>query len=191
MEGDAVAGLLFGLLCVGLVLLLVLAIPLYTIIVGFHRRGKLKKELETGEPALQHLVRTNTEAAGHTGGTTLVMGTVAYAADGPSRWATQWRNFFGGGAVSLTEQADLARRLAIMRMLQHAQSMGATGVTNVRIGTSELFSGSSQRSTLVIELLAYGTALLSAPERSQPTPQAGQVPQFSPDEPTRVRPPAQ
>ncbi len=167
MDADAVGGLVFGLLCIGMVLLLALGLPLYTVLVGFHRRQQLQQELGAAEPRLQQLVRTNTEAAEHDAGTTLVLGTVAYAADGPSRWATQWRNFFGGGAVSLTEQADLARRLAVVRMLTHAQAMGAHGVANVRVETSEIFSGSSQRSTMIIELLAYGTALLPAQPATQ------------------------
>jgi uncharacterized protein YbjQ (UPF0145 family) len=190
MSGDAVAGLVFGLLCVGLVLLLVLAIPLYSILVGFHRRSKIKEQLAHTEPQLQQLVQTNTEAAGHAGSTALALGTVAYAADGPSRLATQWRSFFGGQAVSLTEQADLARRLAIVRMLEQARGLGAIGVANVRVETSEIFSGQGRNSAMVIELLAYGTALLPAAEPPQPPAQAQQVPQFLPDEPTRVRPPA-
>lgn len=62
---------------------------------------------------------------------------------------------------SMTEQADMARKLAYLRMLEDAQRRGATSVSNVRFETSELFSGqSAQQGALVIEMLAYGTTLI-------------------------------
>jgi uncharacterized protein YbjQ (UPF0145 family) len=190
MDGGEVAALLFGLACIGLVLLLALGLPLYSLIVGFRRRHRAQHDVATAEPQLARLVRTTTEAGDHRGPTTLVTGNVAYAADFPSRWATQWRNLVGGKATSLSEQADLARRIAMVRMLEEADRMGASGVANVRMTTSEIFSGNGQRGALVIELLAYGTALLPPAQPPTPTPPA--TPPTAAglpfDEPTRVRP---
>lgn len=162
MNADILLALLFGLGCVGLVLVLVLGIPAYSVIVGFRRRRRAQEYVAAAEPALQQLVTTNLAAADHSGGTTLVLGAVAYAADFPSRWVSQWKNLFGGGMVSMTEQADLARRIAQVRMFEDAQRHGALGVANIRFETNELFSGNRQNSMVVIEMLAYGTALLPA-----------------------------
>jgi len=135
----------------------------YGIAMGFARRNRLATQLAAEEPRLAHLVRTNTQPVGHSGPVALVLGNVAFAADAPSRWAASWRTLFGGRADSLTMQADMARRLATVRMLHQAERMGAVAVTNVRYETSEIFSGRSQQSMMVIELLAYGNALVPAP----------------------------
>ncbi|GAB3108838.1 hypothetical protein GCM10027055_06320 [Janibacter alkaliphilus] len=163
MSGDTVAGVVVGLLCLAPFLLLPTALLGYSVIVGFRRRRRVQEQLAGEEPRLGHLLGPNVEAPGHPGGTTLVTGTVAYAADFPSRWATSWRTLVGGSAVSLTEQVDLSRRLAVVRMLQEAERMGATSVANVRLETSEIGGGTQQsgrQGAMVVEMLAYGTALL-------------------------------
>lgn len=168
---------LFWALLVPVVLpLLAAATFAYGIAMGFVRRNRLATQLAAEEPRLAHLVRTNTQSGEHSGPVALVMGNVAYAADAPSRWAASWRTIFGGRADSMTMQADMARRLATVRMLHHAERMGAVAVTNVRFETSEVFSGRGERSMMVIELLAYGNALVPAP--AAPSPQ----------DVTRVRP---
>jgi uncharacterized protein YbjQ (UPF0145 family) len=158
--------------------LLALAFFGYGIVWGFVRRGRLQAQLAEEEPRLAHLVRTNIEDVAHDGPVSLVMGNVAYGADAPSRWASTWRNIFGGRADSLTMQADMARRLATVRMLHQAQRMGAVAVTNVRYETSEIFSGRGEQAMLVIEMLAYGNALVPAahavpPRDAAPPPPRG------------------
>lgn len=135
----------------------------YGIIWGFVRRGRLAAQLAEEEPRLAHLLQVNVQEVPHDGPVSLVMGNVAYGADAPSRWASGWRNLFGGRADSLTMQADMARRLATVRMLHQAQRMGAVAVTNIRYETSEIFSGRGEQAMLVIEMLAYGNALVPAP----------------------------
>ncbi|WP_460706100.1 YbjQ family protein [Myceligenerans halotolerans] len=153
---------------VAVILLLPLLVLLLTgvrFLVGFARRGRLIRYLDAEEPRLGHLFRTNVEQQ-HDGPISLVAGNVAYAADAPSRWAAQWRALVGGRAASLSLQTDLARRLAVVRMLQEAERLSATGVSNVRLETSELASGGAKNPrTMVIELLAYGNALLPHPSR--------------------------
>lgn len=167
---DALLPVLLGLGFALLLLLLVLGLPLYMVLAGFARRKRTARSLEEREPRLTQLVCTNVEAADHTGPTALVLGNVAYAADAPSRLASQWRTVFGGSMASLTMQADMARRLAVVRMLEDARRRGAVGVANVRVETSEVFSGGRNDQRMVLELLAYGTALLPAPTTQSASP---------------------
>lgn len=162
MESGDVVGILVGTLCCLLVLGIPLAIPVYALVAGRRRRRETQHQLATREPRLQHLLRLSTEVPDHPGPIALVHGGVAYAADFPSRWATGWRNLAGGHARSLTEQVDMARRLATVRMLEQAAARGAVAVTNVRIETShiDMNGGSRGQQALIIDMLVYGTALL-------------------------------
>ncbi|WP_203338081.1 YbjQ family protein [Nocardioides limicola] len=169
MEGSGgLLGALFALIFVVIIVLIVLS-PLlilgYGIVVGFQRRTRVQQYLAAEEPRLAHLLTSNVQQPEHPGGTALALGSVAYAADAPSRFVSSWRNLFGGKLESMSEQAEIARRLAVVRMLEHAAQLGATGVSNVRIETSEVFSGSGRSQRMVLELLAYGNALLPAPQR--------------------------
>lgn len=155
--------LLFGFVFPVVLPLMLLASMGYGLVWGFVRRNRTIAWLASEEPRLAHLFRVNTEQIAHHGPVTLVVGNVAYAADAPSRLAMTWRTLIGGRADSLTFQTDLARRIAIVRMLQQAEAARAIGVTNVRIETSEIFSGDGERGRMVIELLAYGNALIPAP----------------------------
>lgn len=180
MESGDVAGLVFGTLCCLLVVGLPLSIPVYALIVGFRRRKAAQELVAAREPQLAHLLQLNTEVPRHPGPTALVHGTVAYAADFPSRWAAGWRNIAGGHAQSLHQQIDLARRLATVRMLEQATARGAVGVANLRIETShiDVKSGARNQQSLVIDVFVYGTALLPSRDAGPPQPPA----------PTGVRP---
>lgn len=170
MDSGDLAGLIFGTLCCLVVVGIPAGIPLYALIVGFRRRKATEQHLATREPRLEHLLQLSTELPTHPGPTTLVHGSVAYAADFPSRWATGWRNLFGGEAQSLNHQVGLARRLATLRMLEQAAAQGAVGVANVRLETShiDMNGGSRGQQALIIDMLVYGTALL--PGGALPTP---------------------
>lgn len=178
MESGDLAGLIFGTLCCLLVAGIPVGLPLYALIMGFRRRKATERRLAEGEPRLEHLLQLSTEVPEHPGPTALVHGSVAYAADFPSRWATGWRNLVGGEAQSLNRQVGLARRLATLRMLEHAAAQGAVGVANVRIETShiDMSSGSRGQQALVIDMLVYGTALLpsSGDSGQKPAPPPGQ-----------------
>lgn len=176
MEPGDLAGLLVGSLCCLLVVAVPLGITVYALIVGLRRRRATERHLAEGEPRLEHLLQLSTEVPTHPGPTALVHGSVAYAADFPSRWATGWRTIVGGEAQSLNHQVGLARRLATLRMLEHAAAQGAVGVANVRIETShiDMSSGSRGQQALIVDMLVYGTALLPAPSPGpQPPPPTG------------------
>lgn len=174
MESGDLAGIVVGSLCCLLVVALALALPTYALVVGFRRRKATQELLADREPRLAHLIQLSTEVPGHPGPTVLVHGSVAYTADFPSRWATGWRNIVGGHAQSLHEQVDLARRLATLRMLEQAAAQGAVAVANVRLETShiDMNSGNRGQQALIIDMLAYGTALLPAtgPARREARP---------------------
>lgn len=170
MESGDLAGVLVGTLCCLLVAGVPALLPLYALVVGFRRRKALQELLATREPRLAHLLQLSTEVPTHPGPTALVHGSVAYAADLPSRWATGWRKIVGGHARSLNEQVDMARRLATVRMLEQAAAQGAVGVANVRLETShiDMNSGSRGQQAMIIDMLAYGTALLPADGGQRP-----------------------
>ncbi len=62
------------------------------------------------------------------------------------------KNIIGGELKGYTELLGEARRQALDRMVQEAQSVGANAVVNVRFSTSSVAQGAA-------ELFAYGTAV--------------------------------
>jgi uncharacterized protein YbjQ (UPF0145 family) len=65
------------------------------------------------------------------------------------------RNLTGGELKAYSELLTKARDEAISRMVDDAQSLGADGVVNVRMETSEVVKGGA-------EVIAYGTAVTFA-----------------------------
>ena len=63
------------------------------------------------------------------------------------------KNIFGGELKAYTELLEDARREAIERMCQQAESIGANAVLNVRFSTSSVAQGAA-------ELFVYGTAVV-------------------------------
>ncbi len=62
------------------------------------------------------------------------------------------RSIVGGEIKEYTEALSEARELAIERMTNEAESMGADAIISVRFTTSQVISGAA-------ELMAYGTAV--------------------------------
>ena len=62
------------------------------------------------------------------------------------------KNLIGGELKGYTELLGDARRQALDRMVQEAQSVGANAVVNIRFSTSSVAQGAA-------ELFAYGTAV--------------------------------
>lgn len=63
-----------------------------------------------------------------------------------------FRNLVGGEVVSYTKMLGEARDIAVERMVNQAQSMGADAVVNVRFSSASVMEGAA-------ELLAWGTAV--------------------------------
>ena len=62
------------------------------------------------------------------------------------------KTLVGGEIKSYTEMLTEARQLAVKRMVDEAQALGANGVINVRYSSSSVMQGAA-------EVIAYGTAV--------------------------------
>ena len=63
-----------------------------------------------------------------------------------------FRNVVGGEIKEYTDMLAEAREIALKRMEEKAQKLGADAVINIRFMTSSIMGGAA-------ELLAYGTAV--------------------------------
>jgi len=70
-----------------------------------------------------------------------------------------FRSLAGGEITEYTQLLEQARHEALARLTQHAQSLGANAVLSVGFDTSEM-------SEIMTEIMAYGTAVVVAPEPS-------------------------
>lgn len=63
-----------------------------------------------------------------------------------------FRNLVGGEVGSYTKMLAESRDVAIQRMIQQAQQMGADAIVNVRFSSASIMEGAA-------EILAWGTAV--------------------------------
>lgn len=88
----------------------------------------------------------------------LVSGNVVISVDYFKRFIANLRNLFGGRVTSYETLLDRARREAVLRMKEEAQTHGAEMVFNIKIQTAGIHQGKGS-SIGSVEVLAYGTAL--------------------------------
>ena len=69
-----------------------------------------------------------------------------------------FKHLFGGEMKGYSGMCSDARRLALVRMLQEAEKIGADAVCNVRFETATITSGDDKQKSGGVELLVYGTA---------------------------------
>ncbi len=62
------------------------------------------------------------------------------------------KTLVGGEVTEYTEMLNQARQIAVKRMVDEAQAMGADAVVNVRYASSSVMQGAA-------EVIAYGTAV--------------------------------
>jgi uncharacterized protein YbjQ (UPF0145 family) len=62
------------------------------------------------------------------------------------------RNLAGGEIIEYTEMLAESREIALQRMKEKAENLGADAVINIRFMTSSIMGGAA-------EILAYGTAV--------------------------------
>lgn len=91
----------------------------------------------------------------------LVGGDVVISIDYFKRVAAGLRNIFGGPVTAYESLIERARREAILRMKEDAESMGARMIINVKLETSSITKGAGDQIGAV-EVYAYGTALKTA-----------------------------
>ena len=63
-----------------------------------------------------------------------------------------FKNLVGGEMKAYTEMMNEARDLAIQRMVEEAEGLGADAVVHIRFATSAIIQGAA-------EVIAYGTAV--------------------------------
>lgn len=88
----------------------------------------------------------------------LVSGSVVIANDYFKTFVAGLRNLFGGKISTYESLLDRARREALLRMKEEADSLGADLIFNVKYETANI-SGQTSKKPPIIEAHAYGTAL--------------------------------
>ena len=120
------------------------------------------RSIRQREEALRHVVALNTryvpEGVAATGAQ-LVSGGVVVSSDYFKTFVAGFRAFFGGRFRGYETLLERARREALLRLKEDAQAAGATLVIGVRFQSTTI-AGSSTPS---VEVLAFGTALRTAP----------------------------
>jgi uncharacterized protein YbjQ (UPF0145 family) len=120
------------------------------------------RSIRLREEALRHVVALNTryvpEGVAATGAQ-LVTGGVVVSSVYFKTFVAGFRAFFGGRFRGYETLLERARREALLRLKEDAQAAGATLVIGVRFQSTTI-AGSSTPS---VEVLAFGTALRTAP----------------------------
>ncbi|MFV8819425.1 YbjQ family protein [Haliea sp. E17] len=89
----------------------------------------------------------------------LVNGSVVISVDYFKTVVAGLRNLVGGNVSAYETLLDRARREAILRMQEQADSLGAQAVINMKFETARV-SGNAAQGLGSVEVLAYGTALI-------------------------------
>ena len=96
--------------------------------------------------SIEHIPGVEFEALG------MVKGTVVQSKNFGKDFMAAMKTLVGGEIVSYTEMLNEARQIAVKRMVDEAEALGADAVINVRYGSSSVMQGAA-------EVLAYGTAV--------------------------------
>ncbi|XMB66788.1 YbjQ family protein [Mycoplasmatota bacterium zrk1] len=67
--------------------------------------------------------------------------------------AAGFKTLFGGEIKGYTEMMDDARKIAVGRLVEEAEGLGANAIIGFRLQTSAVMSGAA-------EIIAYGTAVV-------------------------------
>lgn len=82
----------------------------------------------------------------------IVKGTVVHSKNVGKDFMAAMKTLVGGELTGYTQMLNEARQIAVKRMVDEAETLGADAVINVRYGTSSVMSGAA-------EVIAYGTAV--------------------------------
>ncbi len=82
----------------------------------------------------------------------MVKGTVVYCKSFGKDFMAGMKTFVGGEIAGYTEMLNEARSIAVKRMVDEANALGADAVVNVRYGSAAVMQGAA-------EVVAYGTAV--------------------------------
>lgn len=96
--------------------------------------------------SIDHIPGKEIEALG------IVKGTVVHTKNIGRDFMAVMKTLVGGELVGYTQMLNEARQIAVKRMVDEAEELGADAIVNVRYGTSSVMSGAA-------EVIAYGTAV--------------------------------
>lgn len=82
----------------------------------------------------------------------LVKGTTVQSKNLGKDFMSGMKTLVGGEITSYTEMITEARQIAVKRMVDEANALGADAVLNIRFGSSSVMQGAA-------EVVAYGTAV--------------------------------
>ncbi len=82
----------------------------------------------------------------------IVKGTVVYSKNFGKDFMAGMKTLVGGEIEGYTEMLNTARQIAVKRMVEEAEQMGADAIVNMRYGSSSVMQGAA-------EVIAYGTAV--------------------------------
>lgn len=82
----------------------------------------------------------------------MVKGTVVYSKNLGRDFMAGMKTLVGGELVGYTEMLNDARKIAVKRMVDEANELGADAIINIRYGSSAVMQGAA-------EVIAYGTAV--------------------------------
>lgn len=82
----------------------------------------------------------------------MVKGTVVHSKNFGKDFMASMKTLVGGEITGYTQMLNEARQIAVKRMVDEAEALGADAVINIRYGTSAVMSGAA-------EVIAYGTAV--------------------------------
>ena len=82
----------------------------------------------------------------------IVKGTIVHTKNVGRDFMAAMKTLVGGELTGYTQRLNEARQIAVKRMVDEAEELGADAILNVRYGTSSVMSGAA-------EVIAYGTAV--------------------------------
>ena len=82
----------------------------------------------------------------------IVKGTVVYSKNLCKDFMAGMKTLVGGEIEGYTDMLNTARQIAVKRMVEEAEQMGADAVINIRYASSSVMQGAA-------EVIAYGTAV--------------------------------
>lgn len=88
----------------------------------------------------------------------LVMGQAVIAGNNLVVLLGRLKKIIGGEMGLYTHLSSWASQLALLRMVQQAKKLGYNAVSNVRIETSDLGEAFGKGKTVLVEVIAFGTA---------------------------------
>ena len=82
----------------------------------------------------------------------IAKGTVVYSRNFGKDFMAGMKTLVGGEIEGYTEMLNTARQIAVKRMVEDAEQMGADAIVNMRYGSSSVMQGAA-------EVIANGTAV--------------------------------